>query len=435
MNPAPESHAATAGAPPFLEDAQALSCVHCGLCLGACPTYLETGDENDSPRGRVYLMRAVQSGRLDVEDARGPARHLDRCLGCRACETACPSGVPYGSMLEQTREHMRPRTRRARLDRWLRSVVIEKIFPDPQRFKWAVLPGLWVKRMDIGHLLPKFARDALDVLPEALDESPPPGVYSPPAGMARRGRVALLGGCVMPVLFGGAQRSTLRLATRLGFEVVLLDGPGCCGALHAHSGALERARTLARANLRAFEESGCGTLLVNAAGCGSTLKEYGALLAGDPLWAARAKTFSARVADISEWLDGQLWDQGKAAPVFQKAGDPGWVTYHDACHLAHAQGVTRPPRDIVKALAGDRYVELPEADVCCGSAGTYNLTEPAMAERLRTRKIRNIERVGALTVVTTNPGCILQITAGLKKQGLHRVRVVHLADFVAERLA
>ncbi len=407
------------GMPPrFLNETKALVCIHCGLCLGSCPTYLETGNENDSPRGRIYLMRAVQEGRLALEDA--PVGHIDSCLGCRACEAVCPSGVQYGELLEHTRDHIESNYRRSAFQMFLRRVAIEKVFPFPGRMKLALMPATAIRKARLEGLLPKFARDALSLIPDRASEGNLPEIS--PANGQRRARVGFLSGCVMSVLFGETNAASVRLLNRIGCEVVTPPGQVCCGALYAHSGRLELARESARRNIEVFEREQLDAIVVNAAGCGSTMKEYGEMLRDDPLWAERARKFSAKVKDLTEWL---------AAKELQiaKNGAQVKVTYHDACHLAHAQRITKAPRELVKAVAGSNFVELPEADLCCGSAGTYNLTEPEMAERLQARKVENILKTGVQIVVTSNPGCMLQIQAGLRKAGV-AVEVMHLADFL-----
>ena len=405
----------------FLDENKSLACIHCGLCLSSCPTYLETGNENDSPRGRIYLMRAVQEVRLALGHT--AVRHIDLCLGCRACETACPSGVHYGELLESTRDHIEVQYQRSLFQTFLRRVVIEQIFPFPWRLKVALLKSKAVKALALERFLPRFAREALTLLPEEARSVPLPEV-SAGAGTSQKGRVGFLSGCVMSVMFGETNAATVRLLNKMGYEVATPRGQVCCGALYAHSGRLKLARQCARQNIAVFEKLGLEAVITNAAGCGSTLKEYGHLLGDDPQWAGRARQFSARVKDLTEWL----------APEDFKAQilNSRLVTYHDACHLAHPQHITKQPRDLVRAVAGGSFVELPESDVCCGSAGSYNLTEPDMANRLQQRKVRNILKTGAQVVVTTNPGCILQIRAGLRKAGVPDLPVLHLADFLAQ---
>jgi glycolate oxidase iron-sulfur subunit len=407
----------TGAAERFLDEDKSLACVHCGLCLSACPTYLETGNENDSPRGRIYLMRALQSGRAPLNDV--AVRHIDLCLGCRACEVACPSGVQYGELLEGAREHIEKQYRRSPFQKFLRRVAIEKVFPFSKRMKLALLPAKIIRALHAESLLPKFAREALSLVPATAREGNWPEI-SPATGAAKKGRVGFIRGCVMNVLFGQTNEASVQLLNEAGYEVVTPPDQVCCGALYAHGGNLDEARTCARRNIEAFEKHGLDAIVINAAGCGSTLKEYGHLLRDDPAWANRGTAFSAKVKDLTEVIE-----KSKVQSPRSKT-----VTYHDACHLAHAQRITKQPRDLLKAVAGNNFVELPESDVCCGSAGSYNLTEPEMAERLQRRKVENILKTGAQVVVTTNPGCILQIRAGLKKAGADHVEVLHIADFL-----
>jgi glycolate oxidase iron-sulfur subunit len=408
-------------APAFLDEEKALACIHCGLCLSSCPTYLETGDENDSPRGRIYLMRGMNSGRLETKGA--PVAHIDRCLGCRACEVACPSGVQYGALLEETRDHIDRKARRSLWQTFLRRVAIEQVFPFPWRMRLAILPARLIRRLGLENELPKYFRDLLALIPDQVRRLPAPEVS--PSLTEIRARAAIVSGCVMDVLFSRTNAATVRLLNQIGFQVTTPPDQVCCGALYAHSGRLDKARESARKNIVAFEKTKVDFIVINAAGCGSTLKEYGHLLADDPKFAARAKEFSKRVVDLTEVLV-------KFGPVEVNPRLSMYrTTYHDACHLAHAQRITAPPRELVMRAAGRNYVELPESDVCCGSAGTYNLTEPVLAEQLQDRKIRNIIATGAEVVVTTNPGCILQIRAGLKRAGANNVKVIHIADYLA----
>jgi len=415
-------------APPerFLDYEKSLACIHCGLCLSSCPTYLETGDENDSPRGRIYLMRAVQEGRLALGDT--AVTHIDRCLGCRACEAVCPSGVEYGNLLEHTRDHVEKNISRGVFQNFLRRVAIEKVFPNRALMKLALLPARFTKWVGAEGLLPKFAREALSLIPEDVCAGNLPELSA--AIGSPKGRIGFIRGCVMDVMFGPTNLNSVRLLSAAGYDVVVPQTQGCCGALHAHNGNLAQAREAARTNIVAFEKLELDAIIINAAGCGSTLKEYGQLLADDPAWVERGKKFSAKVKDLTEFLVSNWPDLQSGIRNPQSAIK---VTYHDACHLAHAQRITKPPRELVKAVAGKNFVELPESDVCCGSAGTYNLTEPEMAEQLQRRKTENILRTQADLVVTSNPGCLLQIRAGLKKAG-SRTRVVYIADYLAEAI-
>lgn len=413
--------------PVFLDKDKALACVHCGLCLGACPTYLETGDENNSPRGRIYLMRAVQDGRMDPVDAR---EHLDLCLGCRACEPACPSGVEYGSMLEATRDHIERTVPRSPFQTLLRRILIEKIFPYPERMEIALAPAKWIKASGLDRWLPRFFRESLSLLPEEIESADLPR-FSPALG-ERKGVVGFISGCVMSVMFGRTHRNSVRLLNAAGYDVVTPEEQVCCGALYAHGGNLAAAREVARRNIQVFAEEDLDAVVINAAGCGATLKEYGHLLHGDAEEERAGNEFSRRIRDLSEFLVGVGFVEKLKRDA--QAGEKT-VTFHDACHLAHPQGIKSEPRELVRAIAGDRYVELPEADVCCGSAGSYNLTEPEMAARLRDRKMGNIRSTSARLVVTTNPGCLLQIQAGLDEQeGGSRVTALHVADYLAGAL-
>ncbi len=414
----------TTGSPEqFLDYEKSLACIHCGLCLSSCPTYLETGNENNSPRGRIYLMRAVQDGRLPMDST--PVRHIDLCLGCRACEAVCPSGVQYGNLLEHTRDHIEKKYKRSTFQTFLRRVAIEKVFPFPSRMKLALLPTRLIPA-GLEKFLPKFAREALSLVPKNISAVELPEV-SPAIG-AKRGRVGFISGCVMSVMFGKTNEASVRLLNRVGYDVVTPPAQGCCGALYAHSGQLEMARDAARKNIEVFEQQNLDAIIINAAGCGSTLKEYGELLHDDPQWAERARIFGTKMKDLTEFLVSCGFQSAIRNPQSQIK-----VTYHDACHLAHAQRITKPPRELVKAVAGKNFVDLPESDVCCGSAGTYNLTEPEMAERLQERKIKNILQTGASVVVTSNPGCLLQIQAGLRKANA-QVEAIHIADFLEAAL-
>ena len=404
----------------FIDEEKSLACIHCGLCLSACPTYLETGNENDSPRGRIYLMRAIQDGRLPIDDV--TVRHIDLCLGCRACETACPSGVEYGHLLEHTRDHIEQHYKRSWFQAFLRRFAIEKIIPFPGRMKWALLPAGFIKALRLQWLLPAFAREALDLVPNHKRTPTLPDQSMTNVEPAR-GKVGFIEGCVMQVMFGDTNQATVNLLNNAGWSVCNPKAQGCCGALYAHSGQLELARDCARQNIAAFEALDLEAIVINAAGCGSTLKEYDQLLAEDDGWAERATTFSTKVKDLTEWLD---------QTQYARSDSDEKVTYHDACHLAHPQGITAKPRALVRAVAGENFVELPEAEICCGSAGSYNLTEPKMAARLQKRKIDNILSTGADVVVTSNPGCQLQIQAGLKKAG-SEMRVEHIANFLETR--
>lgn len=401
------------------------TCIHCGLCTSACPTYLKLGSELDSPRGRIYLMSAVQQGRIGWTGE--VVKHLDLCLECRACETACPSGVPYGRLLEAARDEITKAYPRPWRERLLLKVFRDTLFPYPARLRLALWPvriaGGLIRKLS--GILPDELGRMLELLPQELPDERryrlPPVV---PAAGERRYRVALLTGCVGSVLFARANWATARVLAHNGCEVVIPQDQGCCGALHLHTGASETAREFARRNLKAFPLDDVDAIIVNAAGCGSTLKEYGDMLAGDPAAGPVAERLSAKTKDISEFLS-QIDLKPMTHPV------PKTVAYHDACHLAHGQGIRKEPRELLAQVPGLRLVELRDAEICCGSAGIYNILQPEMAERLLDDKVDAILATGAEVVATGNPGCLMQIAKGLAGRG-GKVQVVHPIEILAQ---
>jgi glycolate oxidase iron-sulfur subunit len=412
--------------PPSQADMNA--CVHCGLCLPHCPTFRELRVETASPRGRLHLMRALGEGRVEATDTF--VSHMSLCLDCRACEAACPTGVKFGHLMEATRAEVqarRPRTGAARILGWL---VFKQLFPYPGRL--ALFAGLLRAYQRTGLQWLVRTSGLLKHLPGRLDEAEAllPRIssrfFEPRGTVKARGavkkRVAFFAGCIMRLAFAETNRATVRVLARAGCDVDLPAEQICCGALHAHAGERETAKALARRNIEAFEQSDAEWVVVNAAGCGAALKEYGELLAHDPVWAERAKAFSRRVRDFSEAVAD--------LPIEQPAGPvPAKVTYQDACHLLHAQRVREQPRDVLKRIPGLSLVEMCDGDRCCGSAGIYNLTEPEMAERLGENKVTNVDRTGAQVVISGNPGCLIQLRAGLAKRG-SRTKAMHLADFL-----
>jgi len=386
------------------------SCVHCGFCLPTCPTYVEMGEEMDSPRGRIFVMKEVLEGRLEVELA---LPYVDNCLGCQACETACPSGVRYGELITPFRAYAETRRRRAPMDRLQRALILHTL-PYTRRFRAAARAGRLVK--PFAGLLPDSMGAMLGLLPDRLPAPAPlPSVY--PAEGERRARVALLAGCAQQVLAPDINWATLRVLARNGVEVVIPPQQGCCGALPMHTGADDQARTLARRNLEAFPDD-VDAVITNAAGCGSGMKEYELLFAGTPEEDA-ARVFADRVLDVSVFL-AQL---GLREPP-PALDAPLRLAYHDACHLAHAQGVRRPPRDLLQAIAGVEIVEPDEWELCCGSAGTYNVEKPGTAAALGTRKATNLLATGAQLIATGNIGCMTQVQTHLRAQD-HDVPVLH----------
>jgi glycolate oxidase iron-sulfur subunit len=394
------------------------TCIHCGFCLPTCPTYLVWGEEMDSPRGRIVLMRQSQEAEGDVGAI---ATHIDRCLGCMACVTACPSGVRYDALIEQMRPEVERRHRRTLADRAFRRFCFE-VFTHPGRLR-AVVPLLVAGRRlglqqrlqpRLGRFprLAAMARVTPDVQLSAAWKKLPERTPARAGGGPARGTVGLLQGCVARVFFARTNEATIRVLSAEGFDVVVPPAAGCCGALLMHSGAETEAQQRARATIAAFE--GCEVVAVNAAGCGSAMKEYGRLLADDPEWAGRAEAFAARVADVTELL-------ARVEPRAERRPVPLTVAYHDACHLAHAQAVRAEPRAVLAGIPGLTVVQPKEWEICCGSAGLYNLLEPEPAAELGRRKVANLTATGATAVVAGNPGCALQIAA----HSDHRLPVYH----------
>ena len=378
------------------------NCVHCGFCLQACPTYLALDDENDSPRGRIVLMKAIADGALSPDDA--DARlHLDRCLGCRACETACPSGVPYGQLLELTRERGAARRGIPFVAR-----LVLHVFSSPTLLAISMWKARLLRATGIAALfsrLPGRMGFAMAMLASTRRSRAESSRTYDPGGDGARGTVATLDGCVMEGLFAPANRATNRTLAANGYRLARTEGQRCCGALHLHAGDAPAARDLARRNIAAFERSGAEFIAVNSAGCGAAMKEYAHLLAGDPAWSGRARAFSAKVRDVSELL--------AAAGPAAGGALPGKVAYDAPCHLLHAQRVSSPPLAVLAAIPGLDLVPLADHDQCCGSAGLYSLVEPEVSGLVLAPKLASIAASGAQIVATGNPGCLMQIGAGL----------------------
>jgi glycolate oxidase iron-sulfur subunit len=411
------------------------ACVHCGFCLPTCPSYLLLGQEMDSPRGRIYLMRAGVEERIAMAPA--VVEHFDTCLGCMACETACPSGVRYAPLLEQTRasiEHGHTRPAGERLMR----LLLFALLPFPTRLRLMTVPLLFahgLKRWPaLLSRLPSRIRAAISLAPtvrlgDAVRETP---VHTAAVGAARL-RVGLVTGCVQRAYFGDVNRATARVLSAEGCDVSAPRSQGCCGALALHAGEDATARDFARGLIAAFDRSNVDVIAVNAAGCGSAMKEYGHLLRDDPDWAPRAKAFAAKVKDVTEVLAG-LDPPRAARRTLQRApGAPGApalrVAYHDACHLAHAQGIRREPRQLLASIPGITVTPITEGEICCGSAGIFNLVQPEMAAALGRRKAGHLHDAAPDVVVTSNPGCILQLRAAARERG-DRYPVVHIVELL-----
>lgn len=405
-------------------------CVHCGLCLASCPTFAELGTEMDSPRGRIFLIKSLAEGRLAMSDS--VVHHLSLCLDCRACETVCPSGVPYGRLIEVAKaeiERQRPGSPWRRAFRWLNfrlllghRAMLRLLALKLRVYQASGLQAL-VRATGLVRLLPGTlpAWEALlPPIPSGRSRRALPRVIR--AEGERRARVALLEGCVQSVVFGDDNRATARVLAKNGVEVVVPPRQGCCGALNAHGGDHAGAVAMARRTIEVFERVPVDAVVVNTSGCGAHLKAYPLLFPTDAAWRERAARLAAKVRDVSEYLAAAPL-RGPLTPV------PMRVTYHDPCHVVHGQRIRRPPRDLLAQVPGLTVVELPESDWCCGSAGVYNLTQPAMAARLLERKIAHVLATGAEAVVTANPGCILQLRQGLAARGA-RVRVLHIVQIL-----
>lgn len=404
-------------------------CVHCGFCLPACPTYVLWGDEMDSPRGRIYMIRKAAGGEAPLDDRF--RQHMDNCLGCMACMTACPSGVQYNKLIEPTRAQIERHVPRNLAESILRKLIFAT-FPHPGRLRALSLPlfvyqksGLrrLLRASGLLKLLPKRLAAMEALLPEVSGQvlkSLPAHVQA--QGTPRR-RVGMLSGCVQRVFFSKVNEATVRVLAAEGCEVVIPSAQSCCGALMLHSGMENEAAALAKKMIAAFEEANVDSIVINSAGCGSTMKEYGYLLRDDPAWAERAAMFSAKCRDISEILC-ELEPQAPRHPL------KACVAYHDACHLQHAQGVREQPRRLLSAIPQLEIAEIPEASLCCGSAGVYNLLQPDTANQLGDRKVENLLTTNADAVVSANPGCLLQIMSGMRRRGLKAVPAFHMVELV-----
>jgi len=428
------------------ETEKLLGCIHCGLCLPACPTYQQLGNENDSPRGRIFLMRAVAEGRLSVDSA-SFERHIDLCLGCRACETACPAGVRYGSLLESARETiLEQKTHRgSTFQKNLLKLTLRHVFPYPKRLKLVFalsrfLRDNWLTRFAYRKGIARWIAPRADFALSLLMTTSPDretrrqgdketrGHISPISPISPISRpVSVFTGCVMEGLFKHVNDATKRVLAANGCEMNDVGAQVCCGALHAHAGDLETARELARRNIDAFESflatNGPATIIINAAGCGALLKEYGELLKDDPRYADRAERFSAGVLDVTEFLaSGEI---RRGAEINRR------VTYDAPCHLYHAQRVTTAPQQVLASIPGLEYRQLEGMQDCCGGAGVYNLSEPEMSESLLADKIGKAQATEAEILVTANPGCHMQLGAGARMFNAD-CRVEHVIELLDE---
>ncbi|WP_344679949.1 (Fe-S)-binding protein [Saccharopolyspora taberi] len=398
-------------------------CVHCGFCLPSCPTYDLWGEEMDSPRGRIYLMKEGLEGEPMSDSMVG---HFDACLGCMACVTACPSGVQYGTLITETRAQVERRHERSRWEKALRAAIFA-LFPYPRRLRAMRGPLALYQRLRLGALARRSG--LLAKLPEslqAMESLAPPIRRAPrlghrvPARGKRRATVGMVTGCVQGAFFPEVNAATARVLAAEGCDVVIPPAQGCCGALSEHSGREEEAVRFARELLDVFEKSDVDYVVVNSAGCGSTLKEYPRLLRDDPVQAERAERFSARVRDISELL-------AELGPVARRHPLPVRAAYHDACHLAHGQGIRSQPRELLLGIPGVELREINRGELCCGSAGVYNLLQPEAARELGDRKADNVLDTGADLLVSANPGCAMQIRTALERRG-EKLAMAHTVE-------
>ena len=409
---------------PLFEDY--VKCIHCGLCLNTCPTYRELGLEADSPRGRIYQMVQVDQGRLKL--GANFVQHIDLCLDCRACETACPSGVEYGKLVEAARAQIESHYPRRPAERLARHFFFHHLLPSPLlmrvfgRLLWLYQASGLQEMARRSGLLKGMGLAGVEAL---APDAEPPFFFSQigrvfPARGKRRYRVAFFAGCLANVTHARMNEATVKVLTANGCEVVIPEGQTCCGALHVHAGLRDFARSLARRNVEVFLREPFDALLTNAAGCGSTLKEYGHLMEGD----ARAGEFASKMKDVTEFL--------AAVGLTQRLGPVhGVATYQDPCHLGHAQGVRAAPRQLIRAVPELEFRELPRTEICCGSAGIYNVAHNDMAHQLLRKKMEDAQSTGAGLIVTANPGCLLQLRAGARLYG-NQQRVLHVMELLDE---
>jgi glycolate oxidase iron-sulfur subunit len=412
-------------------EADMYRCVHCGLCLSACPTYTQLGVETESPRGRIAYMKAVHEGRLGISDR--VVSHWEMCLQCRACEAVCPSGVPYGRIMEYTRAQVLAQDKQGDKLKRISRLFLRAALPHPKRLRRGAHLIRAYQRSGIQKLVRKSG--VLKVLPGHLNEleaqlpvmgrqffGPSSRIYR--ASGEKKLTVGLLSGCVMPLMQGSTMHAAVRVLTRNGCDVVVPVGQRCCGALNLHAGDLETGRQLARRNIDVFLKAGVDRIVTASAGCGSSMKEYHELLKNDSQYVDKARQFSELTEDITEFLVSLPLDPPRVRLERR-------VTYQDPCHLAHAQRITQEPRAILKAIPGLQLVEMEQAAMCCGSAGFYSLVQPDLAGKILDTKLKNVMATGAEQVITANPGCMMQIEMGLHKHGVPG-KVLHVVDILDE---
>ena len=413
------------------EESDLYKCVHCGFCLQACPTYLETGLETESPRGRIALMKAVNEGRIGMTDS--VVRHWDLCIQCRACEVACPSGVPYGSLIESTMAQVERKREVGLIPKLAAGLALNHVIPNQGVLEFSMgLARIYqksgmqslVRKSGLLRLVSRSLADMESSMPMASDSFfRAEGQTSHPQGQLRS-RVALLSGCVMPLFSGPEMEAVVRVLNRNGCEVVVPEGQVCCGAIHSHVGDLETTRSMARRNIDVFTDAGVDAVVIASAGCGSRMKEYDHLLRNDPSYADKAERFAATVKDVHEFLVDLPFTPPTAELDYT-------VTYQDSCHLGNAQRITSAPRQILNAIPGVYFVELPGAGRCCGAGGTYTITERDFSLRVLASKMDDFQTTGADVLATANPGCLLQLQYGIADRGL-TADVKYVTDLLDE---
>lgn len=411
-----------------------LDCVHCGLCLQKCPSYVILGTEADSPRGRIFLMRSYAEGSMEANQVF--KKHFDLCLGCRGCETACPSGVKYHSLFEEAQKVIKKNIKEPMIGGMIKRIILHHIFPFPKkiRFAFAILriyqnSGLQ-KLVRISRILKIFSKK-LDLSERFMPQIASSGIQKSDLwneGMDRIStkKVSLLRGCVMDYFAPETNRSTVRLLKKCGYDVLEPDSQHCCGAIHLHNGEHELAKMFARSTIDSFDGEGIAAVLSNAAGCGSMMKEYGRLLSDDPQYSEKAERFSQKVKDITEFLtkySNQL--------TFREINRS--VVYDEPCHLTHGQGISKEPIQLLNSIPGLEILKLNESEMCCGSAGTFNITQPELSTEVLKRKMENIRKSGAGTVITANIGCMIQLKRGAQMSGCD-IKVEHIVDILDESI-
>ena len=406
-------------------------CVHCGLCLSSCPTYVETALEMESPRGRLALMKAVNEGRVEITPR--IVSHWEACLQCRACEAVCPSGVPYGRIMERTRAQVKTAGLQSKELKRFSRYFLTTALPKPSRLKLgAHLIRIYqrfglqklLRLSRILHLVPGGVASLESQLPALSKKFFTPTDVTHPAQGEKKMTVALLSGCVMPLMQGPTMEATVRVLTRNGCDVIVPKGQGCCGALNTHAGDMTNSRAMARTNIDTLMAAGVEQIITASAGCGSNMKEYAELLKDDTEYRDKANQFSAITKDVTEFL-AELPLIPPETTITRR------ITYQDPCHLAHAQRITAAPRMILKSIPGLELIEMENSSLCCGGAGIYSSTQPALSKRLMNRKMLSIKATGVQEVITANPGCMLQIELGFKSQGIQS-KIRHVVDILDE---